>query len=70
MLVASNFSSTQEQLVFKLKLIILVKDLCIFLRRGGGGRKGSGWKVILDVIIISINIVITILSFSCWKSVN
>ena len=34
-LVASNFSSTQEQLVFKLKLIILVKDLCIFLRRGG-----------------------------------
>ena len=54
MLVASNFSSTQEQLVFKLKLIILVKDLCIFLRRGGG--KGSGWKVILDVIIISINI--------------
>lgn len=35
MLVASNFSSTQEQLVFKLKLIILVKDLCIFLRRGG-----------------------------------
>lgn len=68
MLVASNFSSTQEQLVFKLKLIILVKDPCIFLRRGGG--KGSGWKVILDVIIISINIVITILSFSCWKSVN
>ena len=67
MLVASNFSSTQEQLVFKLKLIILVKDLCIFLRRGG---KGSGWKVILDVIIISINIVITTLSFSCWKSVN
>ena len=67
MLVASNFSSTQEQLVFKLKLIILVKDLCIFLRRGG---EGSGWKVILDVIIISINIVITILSFSCWKSVN
>ena len=38
MLVTSNFSSTQEQLVFKLKLIILVKDLCIFLRRGGGGR--------------------------------
>ena len=38
MLVASNFSSTQEQLVFKLKLIILVKDLCIFLRRGGGGK--------------------------------
>ena len=36
MLVTSNFSSTQEQLVFKLKLIILVKDLCIFLRRGGG----------------------------------
>ena len=69
MLVASNFSSTQEQLVFKLKLIILVKDLCIFLRRGGG-EKGSGWKVMLDVIIISINIVVTILSFSCWKSVN
>lgn len=68
MLVASNFSSTQEQLVFKLKLIILVKDLCIFLRREGG--EGSGWKVILDVIIISINIVVTILSFSCWKSVN
>ena len=38
MLVASNFSSTQEQLVFKLKLIILVKDLCIFLRRGGEGE--------------------------------
>ena len=45
MLVASNFSSTQEQLVFKLKLIILVKDLCIFLRRGGGGERGVVGKL-------------------------